>query len=129
MIFEHFALNVSRPVEMAEWYVNNFEMKIVRAMEKSPFTRFLSDKTGRVVLEIYSNNNAPVPDRNKVHSLEFHFAFMVDDVPGTRDALIRAGAIVEEELHMEDGSHLIMFRDPFGVPVQICKRGTPMMKF
>jgi catechol 2,3-dioxygenase-like lactoylglutathione lyase family enzyme len=129
MIFEHFALNVAKPVEMAEWYVNNLEMKIVRALDKSPFTRFLSDKTGRVVLEIYSNNNARIPDRNKAHPLEFHFAFMADDVVKIKEALVRAGAKVEEELHMEDGSHLIMLRDPFGVPVQICKRGIPMMKF
>ena len=56
MIFEHFALNVTNPVEMADWYVENLEMKIVRSIDKSPFTRFLADRTGRVVLEIYSNN-------------------------------------------------------------------------
>ncbi len=128
MIFEHFALNVSNPVEMADWYVKNLEMKIVRSIDKSPFARFLADKTGRVVLELYSNSSAKIPEYRNAHSLEFHFAFMVEDAASLKDKLLEAGATFEEELKPEDGSHLVMLRDPFGVPLQLCKRGTPMMK-
>ena len=129
MIFEHFALNVSNPVEMGNWYVNNLEMKIVRSIEKAPFARFLADKTGRVVVELYSNSSAKIPEYKNAHPLEFHFAFMVEDVLHLKDKLLSAGAPLEEELKLDDGSHLIMLRDPFGVPLQLCKRGTPMMKF
>lgn len=129
MIFEHFALNVSNPVEMGNWYVNNLEMKIVRSIEKAPFARFLADKTGRVVVELYSNSSAKIPEYKNAHPLEFHFAFMVEDVLHLKDKLLSAGATLEEELKLDDGSHLIMLRDPFGVPLQLCKRGTPMMKF
>ena len=128
MIFEHFALNVSSPVEMGNWYVNNLEMKIVRSIEKAPFARFLADKTGRVVIELYSNNSAKIPEYKKAHPLEFHFAFMVDDAVSLKDKLLEAGATLEEEIRSDDGSHLVMLRDPFGVPLQLCKRGIPMMK-
>ena len=128
MIFEHFALNVSNPVEMGNWYVNNLEMKIVRSIEKAPFARFLADKTGRVVLELYSNSSAKIPEYKKAHPLEFHFAFMVDDAASLKNKLQEAGATLEEELKLDDGSHLVMLRDPFGVPLQLCKRGTPMME-
>jgi len=30
MIFEYLALNVEQPAEMAKWYVDNFEIKIVK---------------------------------------------------------------------------------------------------
>jgi glyoxylase I family protein len=127
MIFEHFALNVSNPVEMAKWYVDNLEMKVVRSIDKSPFTKFLADKTSRVVLEIYSNNSAKIPDHKSAHPLEFHFAFMVEDTAMLKNKLLNAGATLEEDLKLDDGSNLVMLRDPFGVPLQLCKRGKPMM--
>ena len=58
MTFEHFALNVSKPVEMGQWYIDNCEMKLVKSMDEYPYTRFLADKSGQVVLEIYSNTSA-----------------------------------------------------------------------
>ncbi len=127
MVFEHFAFNTEKPVEMAQWYVNNLEMKIVRAMDKEPFTTFLADKTGRVVMEIYCNRTAKVPDHKLAHPLEFHFAFMVKDSAAVKDKLLNAGCSLEEEIHLPDGSLLFMLRDPFGVPLQICQRTNPMM--
>ena len=129
MVFEHFALNVSNPVEMGNWYVDNLEMKIVRAFDKAPYGRFLADKTGRVVMELYSNNSVKIPEYKNAHPLEFHFAFMVEDAVSLKDKLLKAGATLEEELKLDDGSNIIMLRDPFGVPLQLCKRGIPMMKF
>lgn len=127
MIFEHFALNVSQPVEMAEWYIENCGMHIVRSMDEPPYTRFLADQSGRVVFEVYSNPNADIPDHRKHHPLEFHFALMVEDAVSVRDQLIAAGAELFEDQKLEDGSHLVMLRDPFGVPLQLCQRANPMM--
>ena len=128
MIFEHFALNVEHPVEMAKWYVDNFEMKIVRSMDKPPFAHFIADKTGRVVLEIYANTKAKFPDYKNAHMLEFHFAFMVDNPQSLKTKLIQEGATLVEDLKTDDGSNIITLRDPFGVCVQVCKRATPLMK-
>lgn len=127
MVFEHFALNVKHPIETARWYVDNCEMKIVKGSDKPPFAHFLADKTGRVVMEIYKNYNAEMIDLKLKHPLEFHFAFMVKNAGEIKNKLLQAGASLVEELHPDDGSHLVMLKDPFGVSLQICQRGVPMM--
>ena len=127
MTFEHFALNVKEPVKMAQWYVDNCRMRIVRSMENPPFTRFLADESGQVVMELYSNDKARYPDHKNAHPLEFHFALKVDNAETLKQKLMAAGATLEEELNFDDGSHLVMLRDPFGIPLQLCKRGKPMV--
>ncbi len=125
MKFEHFALNVPEPVQMAEWYVKNLGMKIVFSLDKAPFTRFLADETGRVTVELYSNIAAPVPSYKDVHHLNFHFAFAVADAEAARAGLLLAGATDVEVVRPGDGSVLYMLRDPWGVPLQICQRARP----
>ena len=127
MVFEHFALNVPEPTSMATWYKEHLNMQIVSRMEWAPYTHFLADETGRLVIEIYSSRTDPVPDYSAQHPLRFHFAFAVIDAAAEKDRLIKAGASLFEELHLDDGSHLVMLRDPWGIPLQLCQRGTPMI--
>jgi predicted enzyme related to lactoylglutathione lyase len=125
MIFEHFALNVPDSINMAEWYVAHLSMKIVLSLDKEPYTRFLADETGRVVMEIYANQAAPVPEYNIIHPLNLHRAFAVTDADTAKARLIAAGAAYVEEVRPADGSILYMLRDPWGVPLQICQRAKP----
>lgn len=127
MQFEHFGINVPDAPAMADWYVKNCNMKIVRALPQSNQTYFLADEKGRVVMEIYTNLKSAVPDHKTEHPLRFHFAFAVKEPTILKDKLAAAGALVVEELKMDDGSHLIMMRDPWGVPFQLCKRAKPML--
>ncbi len=125
MKFEHFALNVSDPVAMAAWYVEQCGMRVVRAMTATPFTHFLADATGRVIMEIYYNSQAPVPDYAERHPLVYHCAFAVEDSDAVKDRLLAAGATHFETQDFPDGTRLVMLRDPWGIPLQLCKRGTP----
>lgn len=125
MKFEHFGINVPRPQEMAAWYVRHFNMSIVRAMNNETFTHFLADVSGRVVMELYANNTVEIPDYSKQHPLRFHFAFEVDDPEKFSESIIDDGATFFEEQKTNDGSHLMMLRDPWGIPLQICRRGKP----
>lgn len=127
MIFEHFALNLRNPIKFVEWYTSNCEMKIAKSMKEPPFTHFLTDSSGRSVVEIYSNPSAKIPDYNLMDPLEFHFAFTVEDVNKIKSKLISAGATLVEDFILEDGSHIIMLRDPFGIPLQLCKRAKPLI--
>lgn len=127
MVFEHFALNVPEPTSMALWYAQHLQMQIIRKMERAPYTHFLADKTGRVVMEIYSNRQALIPEYAAQHPLCFHFAFAVTDAETEKNRLLKAGATLFEDLYLEDGSHLVMLRDPWGIPLQICQRATPMI--
>ncbi len=125
MKFEHFALNVPDPVEMADWYVKHLGMRIVSSLDREPYTRFLADQTGRVVMEIYCNKTAPLPIHQNTHHMNFHFAFAVADAEPVKAGLLAAGATFVEEVRPADGSLLYMLRDPWGVPLQICRRSRP----
>jgi len=127
MEFEHFGVNVPDAKAMAEWYVKNLNMKIVRALPESNQTYFLADEKGRLMMEIYTNPTSAIPDHSAEHPLRFHFAFAVSDAGELKDKLVSQGASVFEELNLDDGSNLIMMRDPWGVPLQLCKRGKPMI--
>jgi catechol 2,3-dioxygenase-like lactoylglutathione lyase family enzyme len=125
MKFEHIALNVLDAKRMADWYAAHLGMRIVLSMEEEPFTRFLADETGRVVFEIYTNPKVTIPDYWAMHPLNLHRAFAVEDAHSAQTALVAAGATYLETVRPPDGSALIMLRDPWGVPLQICRRAKP----
>jgi len=43
--------------------------------------------------------------------------------------LLAAGATLVKEEDLADGSYLVMMRDPWGLAIQLCRRGTPMLAF
>jgi catechol 2,3-dioxygenase-like lactoylglutathione lyase family enzyme len=124
---EHVACNVSEPNAMAAWYVEHLGMKIVRRLQTAPHTHFLADAQGRVVIEIYNNGADPVPDYASMHPLRFHLAFAAENPDGAKAALLTAGATFVEEQTQADGSRLVMLRDPWGLPLQLCRRTTPLL--
>jgi catechol 2,3-dioxygenase-like lactoylglutathione lyase family enzyme len=125
MKFEHFALNVPDATAMGRWYVRNCDLHPVLALDDSPYTHFLADSTGRVIAEIYTNDTAPMPDYSARDPLLFHWAFAVPDVDAAREQLMEAGAELVSDQVLEDGSHLVMLRDPWGIPLQLVKRTRP----
>ena len=122
MIFEHFALNVPDVRAAAAWYVEHLGLKILRAKAEAPYTHFFADSTGRVFIELYTNPTDPIPDYSGQHQLRVHLAFAVTEAKAERTRLQRAGATLVVEEPLPDSSLLIMMRDPWGVPVQLCQR-------
>ena len=92
MKFEHFALNVPDVRAHAKWYVDHLGFKVVRQREDAPYTHFLADETGRVVVELYSNTSQPCLEFAKMHHLLFHFALVSKDAKADRARLEKAGA-------------------------------------
>ncbi len=127
MIFEHFAINVPDTRAVADWYIEHMNLKPLRRMKTEPYTTFLADSDGRVVVELYSNPTQPFPDYNARHPLVFHWAFVSADPEKDSKRLIEAGASFEEKVEPAPGTELIMLRDPFGIPLQLCKRSEPMI--
>jgi|ERR1017187_199930 glyoxylase I family protein len=125
MKFEHFALNVEDARATVQWYTSHLGLRIARTRPDAPYTSFLADESGRVIMEIYSNPAAPVPDYASAHPLCFHVAFVADDPNATRIRLLAAGAKAAYEETLPDGSFLIMLRDPWGLPIQLVRRNTP----
>ncbi len=126
MKFEHFALNVPDAAAQARWYVQNLGFKVVRSRTDAPFTHFLADETGRVVVELYTNPKAAIPDYASQHPLLFHFAVVAADAKAECARLQKAGAKLFLEEPQPDGSMLIMMRDPWNVALQLCQRTNPM---
>lgn len=124
---EHVGYMVSDPPAVARWYCEHLGFRIARQMQQSPWTTFLADSSGRVMLEIYNNPKATVPDYASIDSLVLHVAFAVDDVAAQRDRLLNAGATAEGDMMtIACGDQLAMLRDPWGFAIQLARRATPM---
>ncbi len=125
MRFEHFALNVPDARAHGEWLVEHLGFSLVRSMDTAPFTRFLADDSGQVVVELYTNPAARCLDFGQLGPLEFHFALVSANANADQKRLETAGATLVEAQVLGDGSRLTMMRDPWGVAVQLCQRARP----
>lgn len=125
---EHIGLNVADPIKAAQWYVENLGMKIVREGPAPAHARFLADRAGNMMLELYHNPPDAVPNYASMDPLLLHVAFMVDDVDAIRGRLIAAGATaVGEVTTTPAGDKLAMLRDPWGLAIQFVRRADPML--
>lgn len=126
MKFEHFALNVSDARSQAQWWVRHLGLTVVRCRSEAPYTHFLADETGRTIVELYTNPAASIPDYRAAHPLVFHVAFVSADTAAERARLEAAGASFAASETLPDGTELLMLRDPWGVPLQFCRRAAPL---
>ena len=128
MRVEHIALQVKDPLAVVNWYVRNLGFRVVRAAGGPAQTHFLADTDGHVVLEIYSNPAAPIPDYFAMNPLVLHLAFAVEDVAAAQDFLVTAGATVSSPPEtLASGDQLAMLRDPFGLAIQLACRKSPLI--
>lgn len=128
MKIEHTAYQVQDPVALAAWYVQHLGLTVKRKQTAPPFGYFLADDGDTVMLEFYNNPKARVPDYRAIDPLVLHIAFRTDDVAGTRERLLEAGATAEGGVSSNDtGDTVAMLRDPWGVPVQLVSRKERMI--
>tara|TARA_R100001369_G_scaffold62165_2_gene89157 strand:- start:4354 stop:4734 length:381 start_codon:yes stop_codon:yes gene_type:complete len=125
MVFEHIALNVKNVEDIKDWYVANVGLKVVSEQSQAPFMTFLEDSTGRVILELYHRPEEEITNFKTKHPLSFHMAFVSQNAEKDKTRLLDKGASFVEEITKEDGSHLVMLRDPWGMPLQLCHRAKP----
>lgn len=128
MNIEHVAFNVPDPVKMAAWYVQHLGLRIVRQQDQAPYTHFLADSAGRVVLELYGHTKAAVPDYARLDPLSLHIAFVAEDVAAERHRLLAAGATPAGEIVTTEAGDVMTFvRDPWQVTVQLVQRKKPLL--
>ncbi len=125
MVFEHFALNVNNIDEFVGWYLSNLGLSIVNQQKEPPFMTFLADSSGRVVLELYHRPDEHITDFKGQHPLTFHLAFVSENAEMDKNRLMEKGASFFEEVKSESIGHLVMLRDPWGMPLQLCQRAKP----
>lgn len=122
MKLEHFAINVAEPVAMANWYVAHLGMNITFQKPTAPFMTFLADESGRIMIELYYNESAELPNYKELNPLTVHFAFVTTSPDKDKERLLAAGATLESDKVWQNGSRMIMLRDPWGVALQLCQR-------
>lgn len=128
MKIEHVAFNVEDPLAMGRWYVEHLGLKVKRRTVDSPYAHFLADDGGTVMIEIYGNKSAPLPDYRSMNPSELHLAFVSKDVESDVRRLIAAGATQVGEIDTAaNGDHLAMLRDPWGFAIQLVKRAAAMI--
>ncbi|MBI5835253.1 MAG: VOC family protein [Armatimonadetes bacterium] len=128
MRIEHVGYQVADPQAVAEWYTKHLGFQVRRAQPEPPYTTFLADASGQVMVEFYCNPTAPLPDYREQNPLVLHIAFSVEDVEAERDRLLAAGAEVQEAARtIPSGDVICMMRDPFGFAIQLVKRAQPMV--
>jgi glyoxylase I family protein len=129
MKLEHVALQVPDPRALADWYVKHLGFSVARAGGEPAHARFLLDSSGTVMLEVYRNPTAAVPDYAKLAPLQMHLALVSSNPAADRDRLVEAGATVAEDLTgSAAGDQFVMLRDPCGIPLQLVKRAEPMLR-
>lgn len=128
MKIEHFAYQVKDAVSMTDWYGENLGFTVKRASDHPFPVRFLADASGDVMIEIYSNPAVAIPDYASMDPLVLHMAFVCDDVQGTVERLVSAGAaLLSGPEELKGGDTLAMLRDPWGLAIQLCCRSNPML--
>jgi uncharacterized glyoxalase superfamily protein PhnB len=127
MRFEHVAIQVAGPAKMVQWYGEHLGLTVARHVGGPADTHFLADETGRVLVEIYCNAKASLPDYASMHPLLLHLAFVSQDTQADCDRLVKAGAtVVDPPFTTPNGDCLAMLRDPWGLALQLCCRSESM---
>jgi len=128
MKIEHLGLNVPDPAAMADWLVAHLGMRVVLARDEPLPVRFLADSASSVMVEIYRNPAAPVPDYSAADPLVLHLAFSSDDVEADYQRLLAAGAAsASRPTLLPTGDEIAILRDPWGFPIQLVRRRKPMI--
>ncbi len=122
MVFEHFAVNINDIHSVVRWYVDNLGLIVVSQQEEPPFMTFLADSSGRVIMELYHRPDERINNFKTQHPLTFHVAFVSEKAEKDKNRLLDLGASFVEEVVKNDGSLLVMLRDPWGMPLQLCER-------
>lgn len=128
MKIEHVAYQVADPAAFARWYQDHLGLTVKRIQKDPPYAYFLADDGDAVMIEAYNNPAAAVPDYTQLDPVVQHIAFSVPDATTARDQLLAAGATaVGEIVTKPSGDRLAMLRDPWGLPVQLVERATPLL--
>lgn len=128
MRIEHAGIQVKEPAAMADWYIAYLGFKCLRFADAPVPVRFIADESGQVMLEVYHNPDVPVPNYAAMDPLHLHVAFVCHDPGPAAQRLVHAGAKVVSGPEIKpNGDELVMLRDPWGLPIQLCRRASPMV--
>ena len=112
---------------MSRWYVEHLGLTVKRRLVEPPYTHFLADESGTIMLELY-RQNAPTLDFPQTNVMSLHIALVSQDVQADVQRLEKAGAKLDGEIQtFPAGDCYAMVRDPWGITLQLVSRAQPMI--
>ncbi len=133
MFIEHVAFAVSDPEAAAAWYCEHFGMRYLQRGGGGDV--FVADDAGRVMLQFEDAGRIADPPGAEALAMRgrdmrlLHLAFWTEDVAGERQRLLAAGASADDEVTTTaNGDVMTTIRDPWGLPIQLVRRKTPMLE-
>ncbi len=128
MKLEHIGFNVTDSAAMADWYMAHLGLKLARRNDSFPHERFLVDDSGISVIELFSRTDLPTIDFSVFDPFVFHIAFTAVDIDAEKQRLIAAGGVQDGDLIVSPiGDLLQIVRCPWGFPIQLVTRATPIL--
>ncbi len=118
MKLEHVAFDVPEPEKLIAWWCEHLGFR-----RSTPGSAFIIDDSGTMGLEFYRSGDTPAkPDYRATHAMTMHVALVSDDVRADAERLAAAGGTIEKIKLDSSDFHMAIVRDPWGIPVQLCKR-------
>jgi glyoxylase I family protein len=126
MKIEHIGLLVSDAHGMARWYEEHLGFVNRRTGTDSVGgVDFISDPDQEAMLELFSNSELRMTDWTTLPPTQVHIALCSEDPEADSLRLQAAGAtFIERAVRKGPGDELLLLRDPWGVVLQLAKRGT-----
>ena len=121
--FEHLAINVENPREVADWYVKYVGLEILSASKKMIFVR---DPGNHFMLELYHKPDAK-GSFSSLNNSAGHVAFGVDDADTLSKAMVGGGAKILGTKTNPAGDTVINMTDPWGNNLQVIHRVKPKL--
>ena len=125
---EQVAINTEDPRARAKWYAENLGFKVIRAGTAPAEVVLAADAGKHLVFALHRLPQYPVQDFRSIHPGSLHVALMVANIDAASDLLSKAGATIVELHHTRPGDAILVMRDPWGFPLHVLKRVTPMLK-
>jgi glyoxylase I family protein len=128
MHIEHIGLSVPEPLKMAAWYQTHLGFSIrTQAGDDGDGVAFITAQDQQIMLELFRLPEVPQPDYRSWQPLQLHIALTSADPDADCSRLQIAGAeYVEHCARKMPGDVLILMRDPWGLVIQLVKRGPKM---
>ncbi|MEJ2362204.1 MAG: VOC family protein [Gammaproteobacteria bacterium] len=121
--FEHIAINVENPKQVADWYVKYMDLKIISASKKMIF---VSDPGHHCMFELYKKPGVKVSYSSLSHAAS-HIAFATDDAERLAKKMVEGGAKILKKFKNPVGDLVINMRDPWGNNLQVIQRVKPKL--
>ena len=121
--FEHLALNVDNPEQVADWYVKYLGLQVV---SKSKNMIFVADPRRHFMFEFYHKAEAKGQYSDINHAAS-HVAFAVNDAAAVAGRMLAGGAKILKEFTNPAGDKVINMADPWGNHLQIIQRVEPKL--